>query len=220
MPSSTTTAPHELPIVALSGAAAGAIAVDKEFLTAPVNTALLHQLVQAQRASLRAGTASTKRRGEVSGGGKKPWKQKHTGRARAGSIRSPLWRHGGITFGPHPRDFGYRLPLQMRRAGLREALRAKAREGELTIVSELAATQISTKAFAATKLFQDLAQSTLVVLERLEPMIVRSLRNLRGVTLTSASDVTAYDLVNHRRVLVTTAAWAMLDARSREHHDA
>ena len=209
-------------MVQLNGEPSGTVEVEAEFLTAPINTALLHQLVLAQRASLRAGTASTKRRSEVSGGGKKPWKQKHTGRARAGSIRSPLWRHGGIIFGPHPRDFGYQLPAQMRRAGLLEALRAKVRDGDLTIVQELSAAQPSTKAFAATKLFQGLACSTLIILDRLEPMVVRSLRNIDGVVLTSAQDVTAYDIVNHRRVLMTKAAWTMMEARcrEREHRDA
>lgn len=215
-----TTVVHELPVVQLNGEPAGTIPVGEEFLTAPINTALLHQLTLAYRASRRAGTADTKRRSEVSGGGKKPWRQKHTGRARAGSIRSPLWRHGGIIFGPHPREFGYRLPAAMRRAGLLEALRAKARDGELTVVQELAATQASTKTFAATKVFKDVSGSTLVVLDRFEPAVVRSLRNLCCVDLASAREVTAWDIVNHRRVLLTKAAWPILETRCREVNDA
>ena len=203
----------QIPVVQLDGQQTDVIAVGKDFLTAPINKPLLHQLVLAYRAGRRAGTADTKRRSEVSGGGKKPWKQKHTGRARAGSIRSPLWRHGGIIFGPHPRDFSYQMPAKMRRAGLLEALRAKARDGELTMVQELAASKPSTKAFAATKVFQELPQMTLVVLERFEPNIVRSLRNLRQVHLSTAHEVTAFDILNHRRVLMAKAAWPILEQR-------
>ena len=191
-----------------------------DFFTAPINTALLHQLMLAYRAGQRAGTADTKRRSEVSGGGKKPWKQKHTGRARAGSIRSPLWRHGGIVFGPHPRDFSYQMPAQMRRAGLLEALRAKARDGELTVVDRLAAEKPSTKAFATTKVFQELSGSTLVVLERFEPNVVRSLRNIWCVELASAKEVTVFDLLNHRRVLLTKSAWPILETRVRDNRHA
>ena len=209
----------QLPILQLNGELAGSVEVGEQFLTAPINKTLLHQLVLAYRAGKRAGTADTKRRSEVSGGGKKPWKQKHTGRARAGSIRSPLWRHGGIVFGPHPRDFSYRMPAKMRRAGLLEALRAKARDGELTLVAELAASQPSTRTFAKTKLFQDLSAATLVVLDRFEPNVVRSLRNLRHVELSTAHEVTAFDLLNHRRVLMTKAAWPILEQRCRGARD-
>src|SRR3989338_8676489 len=191
-------AARQLPVVHLTGEPAGSISVGEEFFTAPINTALLHQLTLSYRASRRAGTADTKRRSEVSGGGKKPWKQKHTGRARAGSTRSPLWRHGGIVFGPHPRDFGYRLPAAMRSAGLLEVLRAKARDGEWTVVQQLTTDKPSTKTFAATKIFKELSTSTLVVLDRYEPAIVRSLRNLRHVELSSAREVTMFDLLTHR----------------------
>lgn len=209
-----------LPVVRLDGAEAGSIEVGDEFLTARVNTALLHQLVNMYRASQRAGTADTKRRSEVSGGGKKPWKQKHTGRARAGSTRSPLWRHGGIIFGPHPRDFGYQVPAKMRRAGLLEAFRAKARDGEITIIDVLAADKPSTKVFGSTKLFKDLTKATLVILERQETNVVRSLRNIRWVELTDAKSVTVWDLLNHRRVIMARAAWPIIEERCRDHNNA
>ena len=218
MPTTATTS-NELPVVQLSGEPSGAVQVGEEFLTAPIKTALLHQVVLAQRASLRAGTADTKRRSEVSGGGKKPWKQKHTGRARAGSIRSPLWRHGGIIFGPHPRDFSYRLPATMRRAGLLEALRAKARDQELTLVDSIASQDGRTKTLAKTKVLQNISVTTLIVLERLEPMTVRALRNLDRVTLIGAAEVTAFQLVNHRRVIMTKNAWAIVAGRCREARD-
>src|SRR3989338_9833041 len=133
------TAARQLPVVHLTGEPAGSISVGEEFFTAPINTALLHQLALSYRASRRAGTADTKRRSEVSGGGKKPWKQKHTRRARAGSTRSPLWRHGGLIFGPRRRDMSYRLPQTIRRIALLESLKGKLRAQELVVLEQLEA---------------------------------------------------------------------------------
>ena len=208
--------PATLAVVQPTGEPAGTVQVGTEFFTAPIKTGLLAQVILAYRANQRAGTASTKTRAAVSGGGKKPWRQKHTGRARAGSIRSPLWRHGGIIFGPHPRDFGYRLPAQMRRAALLEALRAKAHDGELTVVTGLTAERPSTKAMAKLAVLQPQDQHRiLVVLERLEPAVYRSLRNLAHVELQVAQQLTAYDLLNHQRVVLTQPAWAIVEARCR-----
>src|SRR5947207_15361924 len=123
-----------LPVVSQSRAPAGQVEVPAAVVAGPVREHLLHAAVQSQLAARRAGTASTKTKGFVSGGGKKPWRQKGTGRARAGSIRSPLWAGGGTIFGPQPRDYGYRLPKTARRAALRAALASRHAAGTLLVV--------------------------------------------------------------------------------------
>ncbi len=178
-----------------------------------VNTALLYQAVRMYRANLRAGTAATKTRGEVSGGGKKPWKQKHTGRARAGSNRSPLWRHGGIVFGPHPRDFSYRLPERIRRQALAESLAAKLRDHEIIVVDELTAQTPKTKPFAGLLQQFGIVKSSLIVLAALDAPTVLSLRNLEHVSLRRAQDLTAFDVLNHDKLVMTKAAWAAVERR-------
>ena len=180
-----------------------------------VNTDLLYQAVRMYRANERAGTASTKTRGEVSGGGKKPWKQKHTGRARAGSIRSPLWRHGGITFGPHPRDFTYTLPERIRRQALAEALAAKLRDHELIVLDALKAQAPKTKPFAGLLKQFGVTKPSLIVLAAWDEPTVKSLRNLAQVTLRRAADLTAFDVLNYDKLLVAKEAWAIIESRVR-----
>src|SRR5947209_14337710 len=119
------------------GKESGQIALPEAVFNAPVNEAVLHQAVLRQKANERQGTHQTKTRGEVSGGGKKPWKQKGTGRARQGSTRAPQWRHGGVVFGPHPRSYEQKMPRKQRRLAIRAALSAKVRDGALRIVDEI-----------------------------------------------------------------------------------
>src|SRR5213593_1219886 len=126
-----------LPVVSQSRAPAGEVEVPAALVAGPVREHLLHAAVQSQLAGRRAGTASTKTKGFVSGGGKKPWRQKGTGRARAGSIRSPLWAGGGTIFGPQPRDYGYKLPKTARRAALCSALAARHADGKVLVVDGL-----------------------------------------------------------------------------------
>src|SRR6266487_4331098 len=134
-----------LPVVSQSRAPAGQVEVPAAVVAGPVREHLLHAAVQSQLAARRAGTASTKTKGFVSGGGKKPWKQKGTGRARAGSIRSPLWPGGGTIFGPHPRDYAYAMPKRARKTALRSALAQKLREERLTIVDRIELSVTKTK---------------------------------------------------------------------------
>ncbi len=178
-----------------------------------VNLRLLSQAVAMYRTNSRAGTASTKTRGDVSGGGKKPWKQKHTGRARAGSIRSPLWRHGGSVFGPRPRKFTYRLPQTMRRKALLESLKGKLQDAELVVLEQLSADGPKTKPFAGlAKTFQVGGKSVLVLHEPTEAL-VKSLRNLEAFELRSAANLNALDVLNARKVLVTQDAFSHLETR-------
>lgn len=204
----------ELNVVDLSGKTVETLPLKEAWWEGPVNLRLLAQVVDMYRANQRAGAASTKTRGDVSGGGKKPWKQKHTGRARAGSIRSPLWRHGGVVFGPHPRDFGYQLPKAIRRRALAESLKGKLRDQELVVVDRLQAEQPKTKPFAGLASTFGAERSSVIVLEALAGPLVKSLRNLRPFALRRADDVNAFDVLNAQKVLMTKSAFERVIQRA------
>ena len=174
-------------------------------LEGEVNKAVLWQAVRMYLANQRQGTAQTKTRGQVSGGGKKPWAQKHTGRARAGSIRSPIWRHGGVVFGPHPREHRYELPAQIRRLALVNSLRAKVQEQAVSAVDGLDKISQKTKAMGQFLHGMKATQGALLVVEKPNALLVRISRNIPKVQVKAVSDVSCYDVLYHRRVLVTTA---------------
>ena len=206
----------ELQVFDLQGKPTGAIQLDPALWEGRVNLRLISQAAAMYRTNLRAGTASTKTRGEVSGGGRKPWKQKHTGRARAGSIRSPLWRHGGSVFGPRPRDFSYRLPQAIRRRALLEVLKGKLRDEELVVLSELGATVPKTKPFAGLAKAFGIARSSVIVLEESSAPLMKSLRNLEGFELRQVGNLNAFDVLNAHKVLLSQAAFQRLEQRVKE----
>ncbi len=156
---------------------------------------LVHEAVVMQRACERQGTASTLRRGEVSGSGKKPWKQKHTGRARAGSIRSPLWRHGGSVFGPKPRSYAYTMPKQKYRAALQSALSDKLAAGGIVIVSDLVLEQPKTKLLAKTLARLGVSGRTILVAGPGRMDLMQAAGNLPEVTVLSPEELNVYDVV-------------------------
>jgi large subunit ribosomal protein L4 len=184
----------------------GTVELDPAVFATPLKRGLLADVVRMQTASWRAGTASTKEKGEVSGGGKKPWKQKGTGRARAGSIRSPLWPGGGTIFGPHPRDYGYRMSKQARRTALKSALAQKLREERLTIVDRIELGEIKTKQFAGVLSALGIDDSVLVVIEGADDRIERSARNLPEVKVLRAEGLNVYDLLRYHQLVMTRAA--------------
>lgn len=168
---------------------------------------ILHTSVKNFLANQRQGTHATKTKGLVSGGGKKPWKQKHTGRARAGSIRSPLWRGGGIVFGPQPRDYSYRLPKNQKRRALGEALSAKFSDGEMIVVDSIAVEKPKTKEMV--KILKNLAlegKSVLIVLPEKDENIILSSKNIPGVGVIRVMDLNPYKILTHDRVLITKNA--------------
>lgn len=171
-----------------------------------VNEALLWESVRHHLASRRSGTAKTKVRWEVSGSGKKLWRQKGTGRARMGSIRSPLWRHGGTIHGPVPRSYDYKFPRKMMLGALRSALTAKLRDGELKVVNEFSFPDHKTRAVG--KALSEVAggKSVLLVDNGDNRNLALGSRNLRGVTLVSSKEVTTYDLLGHDKVVFSEAA--------------
>lgn len=171
-----------------------------------VNQALLWESVRHYRASLRGGNAKTKVRREVAGSGKKLWRQKGTGRARMGSVRSPLWRHGGTVHGPVPRDYSYRLPRKMLLGALRSALSAKLRDGELMVINEFALADHKTKTVAGAFQALEATGKVLVVDNSDSRNLQLGARNLPGVKVVASREVTTYDLLGHDRILVSEAA--------------
>lgn len=168
---------------------------------------ILHASVINFLANQRQGTHATKTKGLVSGGGKKPWRQKHTGRARAGSIRSPLWRGGGTVFGPQPRDYSYKLPKNLKRRALGEALSAKLSDGEVTIIDKIVLERPRTKEMIG--ILKNLGlegRSVLIVLRDKDEKVLLSSRNIPGVRVARVMDLNPYDIITHERILITTDA--------------
>ena len=173
---------------------------------------LLHQAVVMQLANRRAGSAATKSKGFVRGGGKKPWRQKGTGRARAGSTRSPIWVGGGTTFGPTPRDYSYRMPRKARREALLSALSTKNRDGKIIVVDkfepEEAKTKIMAKALADLKI-----HSALIVIAQPDERIERSARNLPKVKVLRVEGLNVYDLLRYEHLILTEGALKLIEER-------
>jgi len=193
-------------IVDLNNQKVGELELADEVFAAEVNEALLYEAVRQFQAGQRAGTHKTKVRGEVAGSGKKLWKQKGTGRARMGSVRSPLWRHGGTVHGPVPRDYSYKLPRKMVLGALRSALSAKVRDGELKVVQAFNFADPKTKNAQGVLARLEAGRSVLVVDNGENRNLALGVRNLKGVTLLPTKDVSAYHLLGHRSVLLSEAA--------------
>lgn len=193
-------------IIDLNNQKVGTVELSDEVFAAPVNENLLYEAVRHHLACARRGTASTKTRHEVAGSGKKLWKQKGTGRARMGSIRSPLWRHGGTVHGPQPHSYAYHLPRKMRMGALKSALSAKLRDGELSVVNEFSISEAKTKAMRQALDRLEANRTVLVVDNAENRNLELSSRNLPGVKLVSSRDVNVYDLLKHERVLLSEAA--------------
>ena len=193
-------------IIDLKNQKVGTLDLADAVFAAPVNEALLYEAVRHHLAGTRRGTASTKTRHEVAGAGKKLWKQKGTGRARVGSIRSPLWRHGGTTHGPQPHSYAYKLPRKMQLGALKSALSAKLRDGELRVVNEFALSEVKTKAMRQALNSLDAPRTVLLVDNGDNQNLHLSSRNLEGVKLVASRDVNVYDLLGHQHVLLSEAA--------------
>ena len=190
-------------------------ALDDRLFGAEVNEDLLYRAVRMQLANRRQGTHSTKTRGEVSGGGRKPWRQKGTGRARAGSRRSPLWVGGGTTFGPKPRSYATKLTRKMKQGALVSALSDRAREGKLTLIDRVGFEEPKTKAAVALLERLGLSGTTLVVVGSTEydRPVKKSFTNLPGVKCIASGGVNVYDILRHDQLLMTVGAVEDLQVR-------
>lgn len=192
------------PLYSAEGTAKGEVTLDAEVFGIEPNMAVMHQVVTAQLAGARSGTASTKTRAEVSGGGKKPWRQKGLGRARQGSTRAPHWTGGGIAHGPKPRDYSQRTPKKMKRLALRSALSARASENAIVVVEPLAWDTPKTKQAVALLSKVGAAGKTLLVIDRNDEAAHRAFRNIPTVVIAEPSQVTTYDVLWSDRVVFTT----------------
>ena len=191
-------APAPAPNVAVrstSGAGEGSVTLDPALFGVEPNIPLMHQVVTAQLAAARSGTQSTRTRAEARGGGAKPWRQKGTGRARQGSIRSPQWRGGGVALGPKPRSYKQRTPKKMVRGALASALSDRAADGRIVVISAWNFTAPSTKAAKAALAALSVSGPTLVVLPAGEEIVRKSFRNLPEVTTLAAGELNAYDVL-------------------------
>jgi large subunit ribosomal protein L4 len=190
----------------------GSVEFKDEVFGGRVKTDLIHESVVRLNAAERRGTQATKTRAMVSGSGKKPWRQKGTGRARVGEIRNPLWRGGGTVFGPQPRSYEYQLPKKVEKGALRAALMEKLQSGSVIVVDALTASDVKTKAAAGVLKAIGVTGKALLIDARLDENFAMSVRNLARVTLVQSNLVTARDVANSRQVVLTSAAVEKLEA--------
>lgn len=195
----------------MAGSQVGEVELNASIFGIEPNMHVVHEVVKNHLANCRQGTQSALTRAEVSGGGKKPWRQKGTGHARQGSTRAPQWTHGGIVFAPKPRSYSYVLNKKVRRLALKSVLSAKARDGKIIVVDSIRMDEIKTKAF---KGFLDAVQcdgKAVVITPEVNQTVVRSARNIPGVVTTTAKMLSVYDLVNARYLVVDQAALATIE---------
>lgn len=196
----------EIPMFDGNGSLLEEVPVSEESFGGKVRKVLLRDAIIMYEANRRHGTASTKTRGKISGGGKKPWAQKHTGRARAGSIRSPLWRGGGVVFGPHPRDYSYSIPRKAKKVALYSAILAKLQDNEVVLIDKLKFDCPSTKKMANLLKSVGIEGSCLIVIPNRDEAVWKSSRNIYGLMVMVASDLNAYDVVRHKKLLMAKDA--------------
>ena len=196
----------QLDVVNTNNEKVGAVDVRDDVFGGRVNGDLIWQSVVRANAAERRGTHMTKNRALVSGSGKKPWRQKGTGRARVGSIRNPLWRHGGTVFGPQPRSYDFKLPKKVERGALRAALAVKLKDGHLIVVDALSASEIKTKAAAALLRKLGVEGKAVLIDTATDDTLAKSIRNIPGVHFVASAKVTARDVMNAERVVTTQSA--------------
>lgn len=190
----------------MNGAQVGELELNDSVFGIEPNEAVLHSFVKMQLANKRVGTSSTKRRGEVRGGGKKPWRQKGTGRARVGSTRNPVWKGGGIAFGPKPRDYSYTMPRKMRRLAMRSALSSKVKDNNIIVVDNLAFEEPKTRLMIQTLEALNTSDRTLLVTADGNVNVFKSARNIPGVKPLKVESINVYDLLKYDTLLITKDA--------------
>ena len=195
----------------MAGQVTGEIALSEELFGAEINKSVLHSVVRAYLINQRQGTQSTKTRSEVSGGGKKPWKQKGTGRARQGSTRSPQWTHGGIALGPKPRTFHVSVNKKVKRIALKSALSAKLADNEILVVDGLKATEYKTRPMVEMLRALDAERKPLVVLPEVDKMTIKSFANIPGATTCQANNLNVYQILNHRKLVISKASVEIME---------
>ncbi len=184
--------------------------LDDSVFAVPVKEHLMYDVVRMQLATRRQGTASTKGRSDVSGGGKKPWRQKGTGRARAGTTRSPIWRGGGIVFGPQPRDYSFRITKKVRKAAIKSALTAKVQTDKMFVFNEFQMDEIKTKKFKEV-LDRFELKSTLFVIDKVNPELQKSSRNIKDVKMLLSEGINVYDILKYDNLVLMESSVKMIE---------
>ena len=197
----------EIPVYSKEGEKVDNLQLDDKKFGGPIHKKLLRDAVIMYEANKRQGTASTKTKGEVAGGGRKPWAQKHTGRARAGSIRSPLWKGGGVSHGPKPRDYSFSIPKKAKRLALYTALSAKARDNELVVIDDLNFDVPKTRQMVSILKALNIDNSScLIVIPKANETVWKSARNIPSVKVMTSTELNAYEVLRPKKVLLTKEA--------------
>ena len=191
-----------VPVFDSSGSPLEEVSLSEERFGGKVRRELLRDAIIMHEANHRRGTASTKTRGEVKGGGRKPWKQKHTGRARAGDIRSPIWKGGGVVFGPRPRDYSFSIHRKAKKVALQSAILSRLIDNEVVLIDKLALDSPSTKKLANLLKCLGIRESCLIVMQEFNEAIWKSSRNIYNVKLRVASDLNTYDVIKYKKLLI------------------
>jgi len=205
---------NQIPLLDSNGKKIDTVGLDKNVFNGDINKVLLYQAITMYRANQRKPTASTKTRANVRGGGKKPWKQKGTGRARFGSIRNPVWRGGGIAFGPHPRDFRYSLPKKMKRSAFISSLNAKLKNRKILAFEEESIDEPKTKGFV--KRFKGIdikKERVLFLVEKIDKNLYLASRNIKKLTLKKINEATALDILSNEHIVMTKKAAEALNKK-------
>ena len=198
-------------VLNMAGAEVGTVELNDAIFGIEPNTAVVHEVVKNHLANCRQGTQSALTRAEVSGGGKKPWRQKGTGHARQGSTRAPQWTHGGIVFAPKPRDYSYVLNKKVKRLALKSVLSAKAAEGKLVVIDSIKMDVIKTAEFRKFLNAVNVDGKAVVVTPAVDQIVVKSARNIPGVLTTPAVQMNVYDIINAQYLVVDQAALAKIE---------
>jgi len=203
---------NKVPLYDSNGKKASTLELDKDVFTGEVNKSLLYQVTIMYRANQRRGTASTKTRGEVAGAGKKPWRQKGTGRARVGSIRNPVWRGGGIAFGPRPRDFRYTLPKKMKKSAFISSLNAKVKSKTFLAIEDIYLEEPKTKRISKilAGLRIKMKERVLLLVKKIDRNLFLASRNIKTLTLKKVEEATALDVLSSTHLVMTKEALASL----------
>lgn len=190
----------------------GDLELNDNLFAVPVNPHIIHEIVRMQRAARRSGTACTKTRTEVRGGGRKPWKQKGTGRARSGSTNSPLWRGGGVVFGPKPRDYSFKLPKKVKKLGIRMALSSRFSDKLVLVLDNFKIEEIKTKRFIGVMNTLKIENALIVVPER-DDHLERSSRNVQGFKVIPTAGLNVYDILLHKHIVLLQPCIGQLEER-------
>lgn len=201
----------KLTVSNLKGEKVADITLNKELWGIEPNDVVLYDAINLTRSSLRQGSANTKTRSEVAGGGRKPWRQKGTGRARQGSIRAPQWYHGGIVFGPKPRDFDKKMNKKERRLALKSALAYKFINKELVVVEDFNITTNKTKDFLEQTASLDLTKNVLIVVDKLSDNLILATRNIKNIILLESKEINTYDIIAADKMVVTKEAIKLIE---------